>query len=196
MEQIYLSIICRKNSPIQIWHRHFYHLAPSYRPKCLSTNKRIYRNVLVLFHMIIMILRRLPLKQCMVFKLERNDWKFNWKNPKMPRSLIRVNSTIQHNKQNVNKIGAFIHFFSSFFNFIILFFIFIFWTVTMCYNYWMYPSVFFLSSNLLYYNYILHYVVKHNTYFYQKPLHWMYRSKLHTHTHYTQTQMKNKLWII
>lgn len=73
MEPIYSSIICRKSSPIQIWHRHFYHLAPSYRPKCLSTNKRIYRNVLVLFHTIIMIRRRLQSKQCMVFKLERND---------------------------------------------------------------------------------------------------------------------------
>lgn len=89
MLQIFLFIICHKSSPIRIWHRHFCHLAQWFRPKCSSTSKRICPNVLVLFHMIITNRHRLLSKQCMAFKLERNDWKCNWKNQKMPRSLTK-----------------------------------------------------------------------------------------------------------
>lgn len=137
MEQTFLSIICRKNLPTQIWHRHFYHSAPSYRPKCLSTNKRIYQNVLDLFHMIIMIRHRRPSKQCMVFKLERSDWKFNWKNQKMPRSLIRMENTNRshhHHSPNHTQIDKYARSAKSF-SFHYYFFSFNFSkTVTMCCN--------------------------------------------------------------
>lgn len=89
MLRIFLFIICHKSSPIRIWQRHSYHLVRWFRPKCSSTSKRICPNVLVLFRMIIMNRHRLPSKLCMVFKLERNDWKCNWKNQKMPRSLTK-----------------------------------------------------------------------------------------------------------
>lgn len=104
MLQIFLFIICHKSSPIRIWQRHFYHLVRWFRPKCSSTNKRICPNVLVSFHMIIMNQHRRPSKQCMAFKLERNDWKCNWKNQKMPRSLTRQPTHIHpHTEHNIQQ---------------------------------------------------------------------------------------------
>lgn len=76
--EIYLFIIYHKNLLIAIWQQHFYHLVMWYRPKCLSINKRIYRNVSVLFPTIIQArLNRLS-RQCMAFKLVQKDLRCNW----------------------------------------------------------------------------------------------------------------------
>lgn len=81
--------ICHKSLPTPIWRPRSCHLVPSSRPRCSSTSRQIYRNALVLCRTTTTIRHKQPSKQCTVFKLAPRGWKSNWKNRKMPRSLIR-----------------------------------------------------------------------------------------------------------
>lgn len=89
MVQICSSTICHKSLLTPIWHQHFCHSVMWYRPRCSSTSKPICPNVSVLCHTIITIRHRQLSKRCMVSKSAPSGWRCNWRNRKMPQSLIR-----------------------------------------------------------------------------------------------------------
>lgn len=61
----------------------------SFRPRCLSINRQVYRNALDLFHLIIRNRHRWPSRQWMAFRWARSDSRCSWRSPRMHPSLTR-----------------------------------------------------------------------------------------------------------